>query len=62
MKLTIEHYDDVLSVTVPDDTERGEVILYSLKLLGMLYGEKEVERDIIEAVRNRNSDDEPLNF
>jgi len=62
MKLTIEHYDDVLSVKVPDDTERGEVILYSLKLLGMLYGEKEVERDIIEAVRNRNSDDEPLNF
>lgn len=62
MKLTIEHYDDILSVKVPDDTERGEVILYSLKLLGVLYGEKEVERDIIEAVRNRNSDDEPLNF
>jgi len=62
MKITIEHYDDVLSIKIPDDTERGEVILYTLKLLGVIYGEKEVEKDVIEAVHNRNSDDEPLNF
>lgn len=62
MEVTIKHYDTKLSIEIPEDSTRREVLNYVIKMVGYFFVQEYVEKEIIDAVESRSSDDEPLDI